>query len=72
MRFGHLFKPGRFGSLEVKNRIVMLPVGTVLCGIWGEVANDIIEWYAARAKGGVGLIIVEVCMAASANKGCHF
>jgi len=66
MRFEHLFKPGGFGSLELKNRLVMLPVGTVLCGIWGEVTSDIIEWYATRAKGGVGLIIVEVCMAATA------
>jgi 2,4-dienoyl-CoA reductase-like NADH-dependent reductase (Old Yellow Enzyme family)/thioredoxin reductase len=66
MKFEHLFKPGRIGSLELKNRIVMLPMGTVLCGVWGEVTHEIVDWYATRAKGGVGLIIVEVCVAATA------
>lgn len=66
MKFEYLFKPGRFGSLELKNRIVMLPMGTVLCGVWGEVTHEIIDWYATRAKGGAGLIIIEVCMAATA------
>jgi 2,4-dienoyl-CoA reductase-like NADH-dependent reductase (Old Yellow Enzyme family)/thioredoxin reductase len=66
MRFEHLFKPGWFGSLELKNRIAMLPMGTVLCGEWGEVTNELIDWYGARARGGVGLILVEVTMAATA------
>jgi 2,4-dienoyl-CoA reductase-like NADH-dependent reductase (Old Yellow Enzyme family)/thioredoxin reductase len=66
MKFEYLFKPGRLGTLELKNRIVMLPMGTLLAGEWGQVTEELIHWYARRAKGGAGLIIVEVCMAATA------
>ncbi len=50
MKFEHLFKPESFGSLELKNRIVMLPMGTVLCGEWGEVTKELIDWYEANKK----------------------
>lgn len=66
MEFENLFRSGELGSLELKNRIVMLPMGTILCGEWGEVTKGLIDWYATRAKGGVGLVMVEVCMAATA------
>ena len=66
MRFEHLFSPGKIGSLELKNRIVMAPMMTILNGILGEVTNDSIAWYARRAKGGAGLIIVEPCFPATA------
>jgi len=66
MKLEHLFKPGRIGQMELKNRIVMLPMGTILAGEWGEVRDEQIYWYARRAKGGAGLIIVEVCSAATA------
>lgn len=64
--FEHLFQPGNIGPLELKNRIVMLPMGTILAGEWGQVTNESIAWYARRAKGGAGLVIVEVCMAETA------
>ena len=66
MAFEYLLKPGKIGQLQLDNRIVMLPMGTVLCGVWGEVTNELIDWYARRAIGGAGLIIVEVCMASTA------
>ncbi len=52
-----LFEPGRIGRMEVKNRIVMAPMG--LMGMeevdlsWGE---RIREFYLTRARGGTGLI----------------
>ncbi|MBN1612873.1 MAG: FAD-dependent oxidoreductase [Deltaproteobacteria bacterium] len=53
----HLFEQGKIGGLEIKNRIVMAPML-----IWGLVEPDGaisergIDYYAERAKGGVGLI----------------
>ncbi|MFH1953796.1 MAG: FAD-dependent oxidoreductase [Pseudomonadota bacterium] len=66
MRFEHLFRPGKIGALELKNRIVMAPMMTILSSVWGEVTADTIEWYARRAKGGPGLIVVEPCFVATA------
>lgn len=65
MQFKRLFEPGYIGRLRLKNRIVMLPMGTAMCGIWGEVTDELVHWYARRAKGGAGLVIVQVCMAAT-------
>jgi 2,4-dienoyl-CoA reductase-like NADH-dependent reductase (Old Yellow Enzyme family)/thioredoxin reductase len=54
-----LLEPGRIGKLELRNRIVMAPMGTVLGSAHGEVTGRLIHWYAERAKGGVGLVCVE-------------
>ncbi|MFS8631496.1 MAG: hypothetical protein LOD92_10190 [Bacillales bacterium] len=59
MGYQHLFQEGKIGSLTVKNRIVMPPMGTNLAGFNGEVTDDLIAYYEERAKGGTGLIIVE-------------
>jgi len=40
MKFEHLFKVGRIGKLELKNRIVMPPMVSLLGGLWGEVTNE--------------------------------
>lgn len=55
-----LFKPGRIGSLDLKNRIVMLPMGTRYADEQGFVTARMIDYYQERARGGAGLIIVEV------------
>ncbi len=54
-----LFEPGRIGRLYLKNRIVMAPMMTVLTepGEEGRLSQKDIEFYIARAKGGVGMII---------------
>lgn len=55
-----LFRPGRIGKLEIKNRIVMLPMGTRYADEEGFVTDRIIDYYEERARGGAGLIIVEI------------
>ena len=65
-KFSKLFEPGRIGSLELKNRIAMPSMGSRFCGPWGEVTDDLIEWYRRRAEGGCGLVIVECTHAAAA------
>ncbi|MFB3765138.1 MAG: FAD-dependent oxidoreductase [Methanotrichaceae archaeon] len=56
-----LFSTGRIGRVEIKNRVVMTPMGTVIAAPGGGVNDDIIAYYEARAKGGVGLIESELC-----------
>lgn len=54
-----LFSAGQIGSLEVPNRVVMAPMATSFASANGEVTEWMINYYAERAKGGAGLIIVE-------------
>ena len=53
-----LFESGRIGNLELKNRIVMAPMGTTgLVELDGRYSQRGIDYFVARAKGGVGLIM---------------
>ncbi|MFC1918993.1 FAD-dependent oxidoreductase [Chloroflexota bacterium] len=52
-----LFQPGMMGKVEVKNRIVMAPIGTLVHGPEGTILDNTVEYYAARARGGVGFIM---------------
>lgn len=57
--YEHLFSPIQIGTTTVKNRVFMPPISTNLADK-GYVTDELVEHYAARAKGGVGLIITEV------------
>jgi len=53
-----LFEPGRIGRLHLKNRIAMAPMGLgALVEPDGRLSQQGIDYYAARAKGGTGLIV---------------
>jgi len=54
-----LFEPVMIGKMELKNRIVMPAMCTMFGTAFGEVNNRDIDFYVERAKGGVGLIIIE-------------
>ena len=60
LAYEKLFSPGKLGAMEVKNRIVMAPMGTRLASEIGGVTCQQIQYYVERAKGGVGTIITEV------------
>jgi dimethylglycine catabolism A len=64
-----LLTPARIGSLDVPNRIVMPPMTTRTADEEGYVTDDTIAYYRARARGGVGLITVE--MASPEKAGRH-
>lgn len=69
-KFPRLFQPGRIGSLEVKNRLVMPPMATGLALKDGTVTDRQIDYYAERAGGGAGLVIVEItCVDSPVGKG---
>jgi len=57
--FVKLFEPGQIGKMKLKNRIVMPPMVVNYAGVNGEVTDRMINYYAERAKGGTGLIIIE-------------
>lgn len=54
-----LFKPINIGKLRIKNRISMAPMHTKYPTESGEVTEKLIEYFVERARGGVGLIVVE-------------
>ncbi len=61
MKFSKLMESIRIQNIEVRNRIVMAPMLSRLCNPNGVVSPKLVDYYAERAKGGVGLIIVEYC-----------
>jgi 2,4-dienoyl-CoA reductase (NADPH2) len=56
--FSQLFTPVRIGSLEIPNRIAMLPMTTGFSEANETVGDRFIHFYAERAHGGAGLIII--------------
>jgi 2,4-dienoyl-CoA reductase (NADPH2) len=60
VKLEHLFSPGAIGSLQLRNRIVMAPMGSNLCEPDGTPSERMLAYYEARARGGVGMVIVEV------------
>lgn len=65
-----LFEPGKIGRLSIRNRIVMAPMGIgALAEPDGRLSQRAIDYYVARAKGGVGLIITGLtCVDAEIEK----
>ena len=53
-----LFEPFGLKGIELKNRLVMLPMVTNFAAFGGYVSERLIDYFAKRAKGGVGFIIV--------------
>jgi 2,4-dienoyl-CoA reductase-like NADH-dependent reductase (Old Yellow Enzyme family)/thioredoxin reductase len=59
LRFPHLFRPGRIGSLEIRNRIIGSPMERNYCTALGSVTQRYIDHLEARARGGAGLLYTE-------------
>jgi len=64
-----LFQPVNIGKMELKNRLVVPPMGTGFSAPDGTVTDRLIEYHEARARGGFGLIIVEVTAIDPLGKG---
>ena len=58
-QYPNLFSPIKIGETTIKNRVFMPPISTNLADK-GYVTDALVKHYAARAKGGVGLIVTEV------------
>ena len=53
-----LFSPINIGKMEVKNRLVMPALTTGFA--FGEVNDQLKNYFVARARGGVGLIVIGI------------
>jgi 2,4-dienoyl-CoA reductase (NADPH2) len=56
--YTHLLTPGRIGTLELRNRIVMAPMGDCLANADGSVSENQAAYFEARARGGAGMLLV--------------
>src|SRR5699024_2459217 len=57
--YKNIFSPLTIKNMTMKNRIMMTPMGTNYGEQTGEMSFLHINYYEERAKGGVGLIMVE-------------
>jgi 2,4-dienoyl-CoA reductase-like NADH-dependent reductase (Old Yellow Enzyme family)/thioredoxin reductase len=59
-RFPTLLSPGHLAGMTLKNKFVLPAMGTNYALPDGYMSQRFIDYYVARAKGGFGLIVVEV------------
>ena len=57
--FDHMFSPFNVRGMCVKNRVVMMPMGSNMAMPDGSLSERHLNYYRLRAKGGVSLILVE-------------
>ncbi len=56
--FHHLLAPGHIGTLPLRNRILMAPMGDSLADEDGSISEAQLAYFAARARGGAALLLV--------------
>jgi len=59
MTYKRLFEAGKIGKLELKNRVIMAPMVVGFTNVDGSMSRQEADYFIERAKGGVGLIVVE-------------
>ncbi len=59
LKYQKLFSQFRLGGAVLKNRIIMPAMDTSLCDAEGNVTPALVSYLERRARGGVGMIIVE-------------
>ena len=64
-----LFQSANIGTMQLHNRIIMAPMGSMLGNEDGSVSERLRRYYEERAKGGAALIIVEATAIAPEGKG---
>ena len=50
--FPHVFSPLTVRGMTLKNRVVMMPMGSDFAGHDGELSDEHIKYYELRARGG--------------------
>lgn len=70
-RFPNLLSPIQIGTMRLKNRMVMSPMTTAYCNADQTPSERLIGHFEARAKGGVGLITLELVTVASDHPYMH-
>ena len=57
--YNKILQPITLGSLTVRNRVMMPAIENLLNNADGSVSQTLIDYYVARARGGVGIIVVQ-------------
>ncbi|KGM13376.1 oxidoreductase [Cellulomonas bogoriensis] len=58
--YAHVLAPGRIGTLELPNRVIMAPMGTEMGTHEGLFTEREIAYYTERARGGTGLVVTGI------------
>ncbi|MFN3866249.1 MAG: NADH:flavin oxidoreductase, partial [Demequina sp.] len=58
--YSHILEPTTLGGLSLRNRVVMVPMGTEMGDHHGHLTEREIAYYAARAEGGAGLVVTGI------------
>ena len=69
MKFKAMFQPIEIGNMTVKNRFVVPPMGNNFANTDGTMSEQSVAYYAARAKGGFGLVTIEATVVHPDAKG---
>ena len=56
--WSNLLAPGRIGALELRNRMVMAPMGEDLGDLDGQVSTTQMAYLEARARGGLAMVML--------------
>jgi 2,4-dienoyl-CoA reductase-like NADH-dependent reductase (Old Yellow Enzyme family) len=57
--FPTLFSPITLGRVSIRNRIAMAPLTRQMADADGTPTDEMVAYYARRARGGLGLIVTE-------------
>ena len=69
VNFQNMFTPVQIGPVTIKNRFIVPPMGNNFANGDGTLSERSLGYYAARAKGGFGLITVEATVVDKTAKG---
>lgn len=58
-RYSKILEPIKIGNVKIRNRINMAPMTTLYAGHNGEITEQCVQYYGARARGGTGMVTVE-------------
>ena len=72
MQLTKLFEPGRIGNVTLKNRVMLSPMLKNYSNRDGTMTQKYIDYLVARAKGGVGLLLIEATYVDRTSKGNAF
>lgn len=61
--YSTLLSPGKIGSMELRNRVVLAAMGSNFADEDGHCSERLIAYYEARARGGAGLLVLETSAA---------
>lgn len=69
--FPRLSSPARIGTMALKNRMVMSPMTTAYCNDDQTPSDRLVRYFEERAKGGVGLITMELITVDEVHRYMH-